>query len=181
VIKKTSAHISGQAVEAAAEPLLTPARADSARSDGTAALDKALDVLDAVGSSANGLSQAELGERLDLPRTTLYRLLGTLVARDLLRRDPLRRVYCLGMRCFDYARKAYSMPDLVAAAGIELRALRDMTGETTYLATLDGLEVLSLERCDGAHSVRSHSEPGSRKPLHCTSQGHPGRHAGRAA
>ncbi len=144
---------------------------ESGRAEGTAALDKALDVLDAVGTSPHGLSQSELGERLALPRTTLYRLLGTLVSRDLLRRDPMRRVYCLGMRCFDYARKAYSMPDLVAAAGIELRSLRDMTGETTYLATLDGLEVVSLERCDGAHSVRSHSEPGSRKPLHCTSQG----------
>ncbi|MBL8327646.1 MAG: SMP-30/gluconolactonase/LRE family protein [Rubrivivax sp.] len=140
-------------------------------SEGTAALDKALDVLEAVGTAPAGLSQSELGERLKLPRTTLYRLLGTLVQRGLLRRDPLRRVYCLGMRCFDYARKAYAMPDLVAAAGIELRALRDMTGETTYLSTLDGLEVVALERCDGAHPVRSNSEPGVRKPLHCTSQG----------
>ena len=139
--------------------------------EGTASLDKALDVLDAVGSSASGLAQAELATRLTLPRTTLYRLLGTLVARGLLRRDPLRRVYCLGFRCFEYARTTYAMPDLVAAAGAELRALRDMTGETTYLATLDGLEVISLERCDGAHSQRSNSAIGQRKPLHCTSQG----------
>ena len=139
--------------------------------EGTASLDKALDVLDAIGSSAAGLSQAELAARLALPRTTLYRLLGTLVARGLLRRDPLRRVYGLGSRCFEYARTAYAMPDLVAAAGAELRALRDMTGETTYLATLDGLEVVSLERCDGAHSLRSQSAIGQRKPLHCTSQG----------
>jgi len=139
--------------------------------DGTAALDKALDVLDAVGQSPAGLSQAELGTLLALPRTTLYRLLGTLVARGLLRRDPLRRVYCLGQRCFEYARSAYAMPDLVAAAGAELRALRDMTGETTYLATRDGLEAVSLERCDGPHSLRSQSDPGQRKPLHCTSQG----------
>ena len=88
-------------------------------------------MLDAVGSAPAGLSQVELAARLQLPRTTVYRLLGTLVARGLLRRDPLRRVYGLGMRCFEYARAAYAMPDLVAAAGAELRALRDMTGETT--------------------------------------------------
>jgi len=139
--------------------------------EGTASLDKALDVLDAVGGSATGYSQAELGQRLGLPRTTLYRLLGTLVARGLLRRDPLRRVYCLGSRCFEYARAAYAMPDLVAAAAAELRGLRDMTGETAYLAALDGLEVISLDRCDGAHAQRSHSAIGQRKPLHCTSQG----------
>lgn len=139
--------------------------------DGTAALEKALDVLDAVGGSRTGLSQVELGARLALPRTTLYRLLGTLVGRGLLRRDPLRRVYCLGQRCFEYARNSYAMPDLVAAAGAELRALRDISGETTYLAALDGLEVVSLDRCDGAHGQRSHAELGQRKPLHCTSQG----------
>lgn len=143
----------------------------SSKSEGTASLDKALDVLDAVGNAPAGLSQAALAAQLGLPRTTLYRLLGTLVARGMLRRDPLRRVYCLGMRCFEYARAAYSMPDLVAAAGAEMRALRDMTGETTYLATLDGLETASLERCDGAHSDRSNSALGQRKPLHCTSQG----------
>jgi len=132
----------------------------SKAADGTAALEKALDVLDAVGASHHGLSQVELGARLALPRTTLYRL-----------RDPLRRVYCLGQRCFEYARNSYAMPDLVAAAGAELRALRDISGETTYLAALDGLEVVSLERCDGAHGQRSHAELGQRKPLHCTSQG----------
>ncbi|WP_110400057.1 IclR family transcriptional regulator domain-containing protein [Sphaerotilus hippei] len=140
-------------------------------SDGTAALDKALDVLDAIGSAPQGLGQAELGTRLQLPRTTLYRLLATLVARGLVRRDPLRRVYRLGFRCVEYARAAYTMPDLVAAAGLELRGLRDLTGETSYLAVLDGREVLSLERCDGAHAHRSASALGERKPLHCTSQG----------
>jgi IclR family acetate operon transcriptional repressor len=139
--------------------------------EGTAALDKALDILDAVGAAANGISQAELAQRLALPRTTLYRLLATLVARGMLRRDPQRRVYALGFRCFELARSAYAMPDLAAAAGAELRALRDLTGETTYLATLDGLEVISLERMDGAHSQRSNSALGQRKPLHCTSQG----------
>ena len=143
----------------------------SPAAEGTASLDKALDVLDAVGTSPAGLSQAELAARLQLPRTTLYRLLGSLVQRGLLRRDPLRRVYGLGMRCFEYARAAYAMPDLVAAAGMELRALRDMTGETVYLSTRDGLDVVALERWDGAHSQRSRSAPGQRKPLHSTSQG----------
>jgi len=139
--------------------------------DGTASLEKAMDILDALENAPQGLTQVQLSRHLDLPRTTLYRLLATLVARGMVRRDPLRRVYCLGFRCFELARSAYAMPDLAAAASTELRALRDLTGETSYLATLDGLEVLSLERCDGAHSQRSQAALGQRKPLHCTSQG----------
>ncbi|RCW69581.1 IclR family transcriptional regulator domain-containing protein [Pseudorhodoferax soli] len=143
----------------------------TATGEGTGALEKALDVLDAIGAAPAGLGQAELAEQLALPRTTVYRLLATLVTRGLVRRDPLRKVYCLGFRCFEMARQAYAMPDLVAAATLELRALRDLTGETTYLATLDGREVISLERCDGAHSQRSAAVLGQRKPVHCTSQG----------
>lgn len=139
--------------------------------DGTGSLEKAVDILEAVGEAPQGLSQGDITQRLALPRTTVYRLLATLVARGLLRRDPLRKVYCLGFRCFEMARRAYAAPDLVAAAAGELRTLRDLTGETSYLAMLDGLEVLSLERCDGAHSQRSQAALGQRKPVYCTSQG----------
>jgi IclR family acetate operon transcriptional repressor len=69
------------------------------------------------------------------------------------------------------ARQAYANPDLAAAAAPELRALRDLTGETSYLAALDGPDVISLERYDGAHSQRSSAALGQRKPAYCTSQG----------
>jgi len=145
--------------------------ADRASGEGTAALEKAIDVLEAIGDSGHGIGHLDLADKVGLPKTTVYRILSTLVARGLVWRDPLRRVYCLGARTIELARKAYSMPELVAAARGELRALRDLTGETTYLATLDGTESVSLERCDGAHNVRSAAALGVRKGLYCTSQG----------
>lgn len=139
--------------------------------EGNGALDKALDILDAIGEAPDGLSQGALADLLRLPRTTVYRLLASLIGRGLVRRDPLRRVYCLGFRCFEMARQVYAMSDLVSAAAIELRALRDLTGETSYLAALEGSDVVGLERCDGAHSQRSQAVLGQRKPVYCTSQG----------
>ncbi|MBU9363458.1 IclR family transcriptional regulator domain-containing protein [Burkholderia multivorans] len=139
--------------------------------EGTASLDKALGVLELIGSTPDGVSNAELLDVAGLPKTTLYRILATLVERGLVRRDPVRRVYRMGFRYLELVRNAYLMPDLVAAASTELRSLRDLTGETSYLAVLDGPSVLSLERCDGAHSQRSSAALGQSKPLHCTGQG----------
>ncbi|WAH60756.1 SMP-30/gluconolactonase/LRE family protein [Pseudomonas silvicola] len=139
--------------------------------DGTGALEKAIDVLEAIGSAPNGLSQAELATRVGLPRTTLYRIIASLVERGMIRRDPLHKVYRLGFRYLELVRNAYLMPDLVAAASFELRALRDLTGETSYLAVLDGNQVMSLERCDGAHTTRSAAALGRSKPVYCTGQG----------
>jgi len=139
--------------------------------EGTAALEKALDVLQAIGASASGISQAGLAEQVPLPRTTLYRIIATLVERGMIRRDPTRKVYRLGFNYLEMVRNAYLEPDLVAAASEELRALRDLTGETSYLAVLDGNQVLSLERCEGAHTQRSAASLGQGKPVYCTGQG----------
>ncbi|MDP9651087.1 IclR family transcriptional regulator domain-containing protein [Paraburkholderia caledonica] len=139
--------------------------------EGTASLDKALCVLELIGGTADGMSNAGLLEVAGLPKTTLYRILATLVERGLVRRDPVKRVYRLGFRYLELVRNAYLQPDLVAAASVELRSLRDLTGETAYLAVLDGASVMSLERCDGAHSKRSSAALGQSKPLHCTGQG----------
>lgn len=139
--------------------------------EGTGALEKAMDVLEAIGSQPNGLAQADLAAQLGLPRTTLYRIIASLIERGMIRRDPVRKVYRLGFRYLELVRNAYLMPDLVAAASFELRALRDLTGETSYLAVLDGNQVMSLERCDGAHTQRSAAALGQSKPVYCTGQG----------
>jgi IclR family transcriptional regulator, acetate operon repressor len=139
--------------------------------EGTASLEKAIDVLDAISACPDGISQADLSERVTLPRTTLYRILATLNARGLVRRDPARRVYCLGFRCVEMARQAYALPDLVSASSYELRALRDLTGETSYVGALEGIDVVSLERYDSPHTLRSRTSHGHRKPVYATSQG----------
>lgn len=140
-------------------------------SEGTGALEKALDVLVAVGAAPRGITQVELATRLSLTKSTLYRILSSLVDRGMIRRDPVHKVYRLGFRYLELVRNAYLMPDLVAAASFELRALRDLTGETSYLAVLDGNQVRSLERCDGAHTTRSAAALGQNKPVYCTGQG----------
>lgn len=139
--------------------------------DGTGSLEKAIDVLEEIGRQPGGISHNELAERLAMPRTTVYRLLATLVTRGLARHDPSRRIYNLGVRYVELARQTYAMPDLVAAAAQELRDLRDLTGETSYIGTLEGTAVVSLERFDGAHSHRSNAGLGHRKPVYATSQG----------
>ncbi len=141
------------------------------RAKGTAALEKAFDLLEAIGLSAEGLEPQQLNAQVNLPRATLYRLLGLLIDRGMIRRDTHGKRYRLGFRYLEMVRGAWMEPDLVAAASFELRSLRDLTGETTYLAIRDGEHVLSLERCDGAHSNRSAAAMGQRKPMHCTGQG----------
>jgi hypothetical protein len=74
---------------------------------------------------------------------------GELVA---LRADGVSsRVYAVGFRLLEMAQGVWSAPDLSTAAAPELRTLRDATGETAYIAVLEGNEVISLGKFEGAH------------------------------
>jgi IclR family acetate operon transcriptional repressor len=138
---------------------------------GTAALEKTFDLLEKIGLSPDGLEPQQLAVQMGLPRSTLYRLLRLLIERGMVRRDGISNRYRLGFRYLEMVRGAWLEPDLVAAASFELRSLRDLTGETAYLAVREGDQVLSLERCDGAHSHRSAAAMGQNKPMYCTGQG----------
>ncbi|WP_051389557.1 IclR family transcriptional regulator C-terminal domain-containing protein [Bradyrhizobium sp. Ec3.3] len=138
---------------------------------GTALLGKACDVLELIGRSPGSLDQATLAEQTGIPRATLYRILAALISRGLIRADPRTQNYTLGFNFLDLAQNAWSSSDLASIASVELRRLRDLTGETAYLAVQEGCHVLSLGRFESVHSERSNARLGALKPMHCTSQG----------
>src|SRR5260370_39777420 len=102
--------------------------------EGTASLDKALGVLDLIGVAPHGMSNAELLDTAGLPKTTLYRILATLVERGLVRRDQVRRVYRLWFPHLALVGDAGLRRALLAAAGGSLAAPRGPTGGAGALA-----------------------------------------------
>lgn len=138
---------------------------------GTALLGKACDIIEIIGKSPGLVGQAALSEQTGIPRATLYRILAALIARGLIRPDPVTQNYTLGFNFLELAQNAWSSSDLASIASVELRRLRDLTGETSYLAVQEGTHVLALGRFESAHDKRSNARLGVLKPMHCTSQG----------
>lgn len=138
---------------------------------GTALIGKALDVLEAIADCPNEADHVELIRRTGISRPTLYRILSALTARGLVRNDGTRRGFTLGYQFLEMATQVWAGSDLTTIAAPELRRLRDITGETAYLAVTEGGGVLSISRVQGAHTQRSQTALGTVKPMHCTSQG----------
>ncbi|WP_162293267.1 IclR family transcriptional regulator domain-containing protein [Phyllobacterium zundukense] len=138
---------------------------------GTALIGKACDILEIIGHSPGLVGQAQLAEKTGIPRATLYRILAALISRGLIRQDLLSQNYTLGFSFLELAQNAWSSSDLASIASVELRRLRDLTGETSYLAVQEGSHVLALGRFESAHDKRSNAKLGALKPMHCTSQG----------
>jgi IclR family transcriptional regulator, KDG regulon repressor len=136
-------------------------------------LDKGLRVLDALAAdeSPGGLTLTELALRLDMHRTTLFRMLATLRARGYVSRDRHTDRYCLGTQVLALATSLLDGLDTHGVAKPHLVALRDRTQELVNLTVLDDDHVVTLERVEGRHPISLQTDIGARRPVYCSAAG----------
>ena len=108
----------------------------------------------------------DVAEAVVLPVPTTYRIVGTLVARGLLR--PTTGGYRLGATALDLGRRAAAGFDLIGAISRELLALAEATQETGLLSILDqgALLAVCIDRVDSGQPLRLSLDVGRRIPLH---------------
>jgi DNA-binding IclR family transcriptional regulator len=104
-------------------------------------LDRGLRVLERVARSGGGCTIADLAAELGVGRTVVYRLVTTLEAHQLVRRDTAGRVW-LGTGALGLAGRV--VPLLREAALPALRALAEDVGATAHLTVAEGGEALAV-------------------------------------
>ena len=103
-------------------------------------VEKALAVLKQFSVSDPQLGVSELGRRLGLTKSSVHRLLGSLVRAGLARQDPASRRYMLGRESAQLGYKAIYSDPLLHIAFPYLHYLAHEAQEATYLAERRGLE-----------------------------------------
>ncbi len=104
-------------------------------------LDRGIRALTALADSTSGLTVAQLAERVGAPRTAGYRLVATLEAHGLARRDADGRVH-LGVGVLRLAARVH--PLLRQAATPALRRLAEAVGATAHLTVAEGTDALAI-------------------------------------
>jgi IclR family pca regulon transcriptional regulator len=117
---------------------------------------------------------AEIAEELGMSRSTTHRYMFTLQALGYLEQVASRK-YRLGLHVIDLGMSALNSMDLREHAHEPLAQLRDSSGYAASLATLDGAEIVYLDRARshrrGAHLIDRNIRVGSRLPAHATAMG----------
>src|SRR5216684_3037588 len=132
-------------------------------------LERAFRILGAYIPADRELTLAEMTRRTGIPKPTVHRLAGELLALGLLEGE--RGVYRLGMRMFELGQLVPLQRDLREEALPFMQDLFEATHETVHLAVLDGTEVLYIEKISGHRRVAAGSRIGGRLPAHCTAVG----------
>ena len=117
------------------------------------------------------LSAPEIAQLLNLSRTTVFRLLHTLVAAGYIRKDEDGRHYSPGPAVLGSGFSYLASLDFIEVAQASLQRLRDDTGLSAHLAIRDGREVVYVARYAAKTTVRSSVTIGTRFPIHATIMG----------
>jgi DNA-binding IclR family transcriptional regulator len=133
--------------------------------------DRALRVLSTVAQLGRPLTLAELAQRVSLPKPTVHRLCVNLLAGGYLARDVDEKMLVVGASLRRLAFDALNHATLRGLRHRVLTALVEEMGETCNFTTLDGTQVLYLDRVEAQWPLRLTIDVGAHVPLHCTASG----------
>lgn len=133
--------------------------------------DRVLRAIEVFHESTGDLSLSDIADRLSLPKSSVHRLLATLIDHNFIERDPLTRRYRLSIRLFEIGAGIIRERGLQSVAYPVVKDLAHTTGETCHLAVLSGTEVVYIYKVDGASSITMSSHMGGRAPCYATSIG----------
>jgi DNA-binding IclR family transcriptional regulator len=139
------------------------------RESGIQVLSRAADILRALSQVTDGLSLGQIARKVDLPRSTVQRIVSALSAEGFVSSGEGDGGIRLGPELQALATASVRDPK------VELRALMrriaDETGETVDLAILDGDKMLFIDQIVGPQRLRTVSSIGETFPLTMTANG----------
>lgn len=133
-------------------------------------VDRALSILQVIARHGE-LTLTEVAGEIGVHKSTAFRLVAALEARDLVEQDNDRGKYRLGLGLLRLAGATTARLDVVQEARPLAQLLAQETGETVNIAVLNDGAALYLDQVSGSSSVQSHNWVGQRIPLHATSNG----------
>ncbi len=113
----------------------------------------------------------DLAQAFGTGRSNAHRTLQTLVECGWATQDPATSTYRPSLRMFELGALVAEVADIGALVRPHLAALAQATGETIHLASLDGAEIVYLDKFDSPLPVAAYSRIGGRAPAYCVASG----------
>ena len=154
-----------------AKPRVEPAAGKAGDAPASGSAERTLRLMSLLAEQGRPLTLAELTVQLQLPKVTVHRLCANLVVGGFLARDIDERSFTVGPALRELAFNALNHATLRGLRHAVLKELVGEIGETCNFTTLDGAEVLYLDRVEARRPLRLTIDVGAHVPLHCSASG----------
>ena len=135
------------------------------------ALEKSLQTIDLLSRHPQGLSLAEMADRLEFPKSTVHRILKTFIAYGYVSQNREDRKYSLGFRFLSMGSIILNNLDVRRAAGKYLRKLHQQCNETVHLSVLRRGRVCYIDKIQKQTGLSLATYTGFTTEPHATGSG----------
>lgn len=134
-------------------------------------IERAFGLLDVLSEYPDGIQITRLSEKVGLSKSTVHRLLATLISMNYVHKDPDSEKYKIGYQLIYLTRNILSNIDVITIAKPYLNKLSQEVNETIHLCIEDMGEILYVDKIESTQTIRMFSRVGSRAPMYCTGTG----------
>lgn len=140
--------------------------------NGVQSVERTFDIIEALSQEPKGISLTKLSAVTGLSKSTVHRLLSSLIIMGYAAKDEETGKYYLTVKLFELGGRIVRRFDMLAEARPFLEKLSNMTGEAVHMVVRDGNDIVYIFKEDsGDNSVRMSSRVGLRSPMYCTAVG----------
>ncbi|MEK9199311.1 IclR family transcriptional regulator [Ureibacillus sp. 179-F W5.1 NHS] len=134
-------------------------------------IERAFSILEHLSEHPNGMQITKLAAETGLSKSTVHRLLSTLIELQYVRKDMETDRYFLSYRVLYLTRNVLSNTSLITVARPYLEKLVKEINETVHLCIEENEEVVYIDKIESNQTIRMYSRIGSRAPMYCTGVG----------
>jgi IclR family KDG regulon transcriptional repressor len=134
-------------------------------------VERTFDILEVLSHEKEGLGLTDIGKKVGLHKSTVFRLLSSLVEKGYIDKNPKTANYRLSLRFVELCSTFLNNLELKTEALPFLKKLASLTTQAVYFAILDGWEAIYIEKVETFESIRKYDIIGKRAPGYCTALG----------
>lgn len=131
-------------------------------------LERGIRILQMFSAGRRSISPPEIARELDLPRTTVYRLVQALERLGLLERLEGGSSFRPGLAILSLGFECLASLDISELGRPVLEILSEQTGLASHLVLRDGVDVVVVQKAQGKSPFASALQIGTRLPVHAT-------------
>ena len=141
-----------------------------AEKSGVQSVERIFQLIEHLAAHPTGVSLQRLAEETGLAKSTVHRLLASLVGLGYVVQDEENGHYRLTLKMFELSSGIVDSMDIMGVAKAHLERLSQRTGEAVHLVIRDGRDIVYIYKTESG-PMRMSSRVGLRSPLYCTGVG----------
>ena len=134
-------------------------------------VDRTLTILEVLSDCNDGLGITEISSLVNLHKSTVHRLLSTLIYKGYVVQDEESSKYKITFKLFELGSKKVHKLDLLEISRPYTKMLMESVNEVVHLIIREETDIVYIDKVEANNTISMASRIGKRNPMYCTATG----------